>query len=157
MGHDLPAIVEIYNHYILNSQATIGTEPFTPDQRKSWFASYAGNPSHVLLVIEDEGRVAGFAGAGPYRPEAAFERTIESTVYVAPDRIGRGYGRALYQELFLRIGKMDLHRALAGIALPNQASVALHRKFAFEDIGVFSEYAVKRDRCWSSLWMQRSL
>jgi phosphinothricin acetyltransferase len=156
-GRDLPAMTEIYNHYILNSQATFDTEPFAPDQRKSWFDNYAGNSSHVLLVLEDEGRVSGFAGAGPYRREAAFDRTVETSIYLAPGAIGRGFGRALYQGLFLRLEKTDLHRALAGIALPNEASVALHRKLGFEDIGVFSEYAVKWDSYWSSLWMQKML
>ena len=70
---------------------------------------------------------------------------------------GQGVGSALYRMLFDDLATEPVHVALAGIALPNDASVALHRKFGFTEVGVFREYAVKNGRYLSSLWMQRLL
>jgi len=76
-------------------------------------------------------------------------------VYLDPAVLGQGIGSALYAVLFGALLKEDIHVALAGIALQNDASVALHRKFGFTDVGVFHEYAIKNGRYIDSLWMER--
>ena len=79
------------------------------------------------------------------------------SVYIDPEVRATGVGSALYGALFEALRAQDLHLAVAGIALPNDASVALHRKFGFTDVGVFDEYATKHGAYISSLWMQRRL
>jgi phosphinothricin acetyltransferase len=82
---------------------------------------------------------------------------VEFGIYLDPRFRGGGVGSALYECLFDQVSSEELHLAVAGIALPNDASVALHRKFGFTDVGVFEEYAVKHGAYISSLWMQRRL
>ena len=78
-------------------------------------------------------------------------------MYLDPDFLGQGIGSALYTVLFEALLREDVHVALAGIALPNDASVALHRKFGFTEVGVFHEYATKDGGYINSLWMERRL
>ena len=100
--------------------------------------------------------VLGFAASGPYRSDyAAFSRTVEVSISLAPAARGQGVGTLLYTALFDRLVDEPIHVALAGIALPNEASVALHRRFGFTDVGTFQEYAMKNGHYISSLWMQR--
>lgn len=102
-----------------------------------------------------DGRVAGVASSGRYRPRAAYDTTVETSVYIAPDSVGRGLGSALYGALFDALDGERVHRAVAGIALPNDASVALHRRFGFERVGRFSEEGWKFDRFWDVDWYER--
>jgi phosphinothricin acetyltransferase len=82
---------------------------------------------------------------------------VETTVYLDPAATGRGVGSMLYQQLFTELQAEDVHRAFAGVALPNPASVALHRRFGFTDVGTFTEVGRKNGRWWDVLWLQRSL
>jgi phosphinothricin acetyltransferase len=82
---------------------------------------------------------------------------VEVSAYCRDGWTGRGVGAALYEALFDSLRGLDLRRAFAGIALPNPASVALHRRFGFGDIGVFHEAGRKFDRYWDVLWMERGL
>jgi phosphinothricin acetyltransferase len=97
----------------------------------------------------------GYAGSQRYRRHEAFSETVEVTIALQAGCRGQGVGTALYRELFSCLAGEKIHVALAGIALPNDASVALHRKFGFTDVGTFCEYAVKDGQYISSLWMQR--
>jgi len=157
----LPADVEglraIRNHYITASHATFDEEPLSPEAVELWFRLFGSAGPHRLLVAEGEGRLLGFAGSQPYRNHPAFRRTVETSIYVAPGQERAGVGSALYAALFLALADTRLHRAVAGIALPNEASLALHRKAGFTEVGIFSEYAVKRGQYLSSIWMQRAL
>jgi phosphinothricin acetyltransferase len=101
--------------------------------------------------------VLGWAASGPYRDHPAFARTVEFSVYVHPRHRGASVASALYSSLLDDLASQDVHLAVAGIALPNDASGALHRKFGFTDVGVFDEYAIKHESYISSLWMQRRL
>jgi L-amino acid N-acyltransferase YncA len=76
---------------------------------------------------------------------------------LAPEVRTKGVGTLLYQELFSLLKNEPLHLAVAGIALPNDASIALHKKFGFEEVGVFKEYAIKNCKYISSIWMQKRL
>ncbi|GHB22387.1 GNAT family N-acetyltransferase [Salinicola rhizosphaerae] len=155
----LPAIVNILNHYILNSYARFETMPLSVEGRREWFSQFLDDSTPACMLIAQEGNdVLGFAGAQRYREGEAFRQTLETTIYLAP-AYGekRGLGSQLYGELFERLSGQDLHRALAGIALPNAASVALHEKFGFERVGVFDQYACKNGRYISTVWMQKPL
>lgn len=154
---DLPELVQIYNHYVTNSQATFDTEPVTVESRAGWFETFSGVGPYRLLVAADGDRVAGCASSGPYRDHPAFARTVEVSVYLHPEVRSQGIGSALYGPLLENLRAEDVHVVLAGIALPNDASVALHRKFGFSEVGVFEEYALKHNAYISSIWMQLRL
>jgi phosphinothricin acetyltransferase len=108
-------------------------------------------------VARDATRLLGWCSSQPYRAHPAFARTVETSVYIAPDAAGTGVGSALYRRLFDDLAGQGLHRAVVGIALPNEPSVRLHARFGFRPVGVFDEYAHKHGRAISSQWMQRSL
>jgi len=82
---------------------------------------------------------------------------VETSIYCAPEATGRGIGAMMYQVLFDALKNEDIHRMLAGITLPNDASIRLHRRFGFTEVGVFSENGRKLDRYWDVVWMQRPL
>ena len=154
---DVSALVDLRNHYVANSFATFDEEPLTTEFIHSWVAAFNPESPHQLLVGHAGGQLLGFCSSQPYRSHPAFARTIETSVYVSPGAGGRGVGSALYERLFQALQRHELHRAVVGIALPNEASVNLHEKFAYMKVGVFNEYAVKNGRYVSSQWMERSL
>jgi len=156
-GDDVPRLTDIYNHYVARSQATFDIDPFTVEQRREWFSHYAPTGRHRLLVAEDDGVVCGFATSSPHRPRAAYATSVETSVYCAPERTGRGIGSMLYARLFDELAGEDLHRALAGITLPNDPSVSLHERFGFVKIGEYSEVGRKFGRFWNVAWFEKSL
>ena len=122
-----------------------------------WFNEHTEGARYRLFVGEEGGRILGYAGTGKFRHKAAYDTTAEVTVYCAPDATGCGIGRMMYQRLFDALRNEDLRRLVAGITIPNEASIALHRRFGFREVGVFSENGRKFDRYWDVLWMERSL
>jgi len=154
---DAPALLELRNHYIVHSFATFDEAPLTLPAIEAWVERQATNGPHVLMVARAGGRLLGFCSSQPYRAHPAFARTVETSIYVAPDAAGQGVGCALYGRLFEHLDQQALHRAVVGIALPNDASLRLHARFAFRPVGVFDEYAHKHGRPISSQWMQRAM
>jgi phosphinothricin acetyltransferase len=154
---DLDRITEIDNYYIANSNATFFIEARKPEERLSWFTNYKEDGPYRMIVCEVDGVVQGCAFSSRYREHFAFDQTIEVSVYLAHEVRTKGIGTALYQELFSVLRTEPLHLALAGIALPNEPSIALHKKFGFEEVGVFKDYAMKNGTYISSVWMQKKL
>jgi len=158
VADDLPALTDIYNHYIVHTAVTFDLLPFTPDERRSWFDAHGTTgPYRLLVATEYDGIVVGYATTSRWRPKAAYQTTVESSVYVHPSAIGRGCGRALYDALFQSIAGEDLHRIVAGISLPNDASIRLHEKFGFRSVGVFCGVGRKFERYWDVAWFERPL
>lgn len=155
---DLPALTEIYNHYIVHTPITFDVAPYTVEQRRAWFDAHAASGRHRLIVAIDEaGSIAGFATTSRWRPKAAYDTTVESSVYCHHDRRGRGIGRLLYESLFAAIAREDVHMIVAGATIPNDASVALHQRMGFTQVGVFTGVGRKFDRFWDVAWFQRPL
>ncbi|NEE02412.1 GNAT family N-acetyltransferase [Phytoactinopolyspora halotolerans] len=154
-ARDLPGIVEIINDVAAHSMATFTTTPIAVRDRIPWFEQFASTGPHRILVARRGEHVLGYACSQPYRQLEAFRETVEVSIALNPAFRGKGVGTALYRALFDSLSAERVHVMLAGIALPNDASVALHRKFGFSDVGVFREYAVKNGQYISSLWMQR--
>jgi phosphinothricin acetyltransferase len=152
---DLPRLTEIYNHYVIHTPVTFDVETYTVERRESWFQQFSATGRYRLLVAEDAGLVIGYAGTTRFRPKAAYETTVETTVYCAPDALGKGIGRQLYQALFEDLKGEDIHRFVAGYALPNPGSAALHAHFGFKLVGVFSENGRKFGKYWDVAWMER--
>jgi phosphinothricin acetyltransferase len=152
---DLARMTEIYNYYVLNTPVTFDVEAYTVERRETWFGQFGSTGRHRLLVAEEDGAVMGYAGTTRFRPKAAYETTVETTIYCAPEAVGKGMGRRLYTELFELLKGEDIHRFVAGYALPNAATEALHRRFGFKVVGVFSENGRKFGKYWDVCWVER--
>src|SRR5258708_28636063 len=105
---DLPALTDIYNHYVVNTAITFDLQPFTPEGRRAWFDEHAASGRHRLLVAAHDGHVIGYATSSRWRPKAAYETTVEASVYCRADAVGRGVGTALYTPLFHALRPADL-------------------------------------------------
>jgi len=154
---DLPALTAIYNHYIVNTAITFDIDPYTVEQRLPWFEQFAGSGRHQLFVALEAGTVVGYAGTGPFRPKRAYETSVETTIYCAPQATGHGIGTRLYTVLFDALKGEDVHRALGGITQPNEASMALHRRFGFVEVAGFTENGRKLGRYWDVAWLEKHL
>jgi len=157
VGADLEALRRIYNHYVEHTPITFDVEVRSSEDRREWMSHYAESGRHRLLVAELGGAAVGYASSSPHRARAAYQTSVEVTVYLDPEHTGRGLGRSLYRALFDALAGEDVHRVYAGITLPNPASEALHRGFGFRDIGVFHEVGRKFERYWDVLWLEKPL
>jgi phosphinothricin acetyltransferase len=101
--------------------------------------------------------VIGYACSSQFRTKPAYETSVETSIYLAPDAVGRGAGSRLYEYLFKALEDEDVHRAYAGIALPNPASIGLHERFGFKRVGHFTEQGRKFGRYWDVAWYEKSL
>jgi phosphinothricin acetyltransferase len=110
-----------------------------------------------LLVAAESGHIVGYAGTGRFRAKQAYDTSVEATVYCAPGFTGRGIGSLLYAALFEAIANEDINRILGGITLPNDASMALHRRFGFRQAGVFTANGRKFGQYWDVAWVERAL
>jgi phosphinothricin acetyltransferase len=154
IAEDLPRLTEIYNHYVLNTAITFDIEPYTVETRLPWLAQFADGGRHRLLVAEIDGAVVAYAGTHQFRTKAAYDTSVEVTIYCAPDATARGIGSALYTALFDAVRDEDIHAFIAGITLPNDASVALHERFGFRPAGVMHGVGRKFDRYWDVGWYE---
>jgi len=152
---DLPAVAAIYDHEVAAGVATFDLEPRPLSAWRERLASTEVG-DHVL-VLEVDGAVAGYATSSAYRPKAGYRHTRETTIYLSPAAHGRGLGRSLYDALLGLLVGDGVHLALAAVALPNPASLALHRACGFEEVGVMREVGFKHDRWIDVLWLQRLL
>jgi len=154
---DLEALTRLYNHYVIHTAVTFDMEPYTPERRRPWLAQFSPGTRHQLFVAERDGDVVGYAGSMPFRPKAAYETSVEATIYLEPSAQREGLGGRLYETLFASLAGHDVHRVLAGITLPNEASLALHRRFGFSEIGVMREVGRKHGRYWDVVWLDRGM
>jgi phosphinothricin acetyltransferase len=154
---DLPALTDLYNHYVETSHVTFDTHPFPVERRAQWFSHYDTSGPHRLFVATANGDPVGYATSGTFRDKPAYSTSVETTVYVHSSRPGGGVGSALYTALFAALRDEDVHRAYAGIALPNDASIALHRKFGFVEVGTYREVGRKFGRYWDVAWFEKPL
>ena len=146
--NDLPALLEIYNHYVLHTPITFDIEPRTLGQRQAWFDGFAASGRYQCFVAVKDGQTVGWASSHPYNERAAYDTTVSSSIYLAPQICGQGLGKRLYGTLFEALAGEDIHRIFGGISLPNEASVRLHQAFGFEPVGVYQEVGRKFGRFW---------
>ena len=153
---DLPAIAAIYNHEIANSVATFDLEPPTLTYWHDRLGS--DHPGDHLLVAESpDADVLGYAYSWSFRPRPAYYRTRETSVYLDPAARGLGVGRVLYEGLLRAMAGAGVHTAVAMVALPNPASVALHESVGFEYVGTMRQVGHKFDRYIDAAWYQKLL
>lgn len=154
-AEDLPQLLAIYNHHVRHGYATFDETEATLAERRAWFATYSRTGPHRLLVAVDGDRVLGYATSSPYRPHPAFRHTVETSIYLDPRATGQGLGGRLYDALLATLATTSAERIVAAVALPNDASVALHLSRGFSVVGTFTEYAVKGGHRISSTWFER--
>ena len=141
LATDAPTLAAIYAVFVRESYATFAlAAPTVADWVRHIETADTGAGHHVL-VAETGGIVAGYAYAAQFRSRPAYGRTVEVSIYL--DRPGQGLGKALYAELFALLDRGPAHRAIASIALPNDASVALHERFGFRHAGTLTEVGYK--------------
>jgi phosphinothricin acetyltransferase len=154
---DLVAINDIYNHYIRETAITFEVEPVTMDARRAWFGHYAPAGRHRLFVAAAGEDVLGYATSSEYKDRAAYETSVEVSVYLDPGSMGRGLGSRLYAALLAALEHEDVHRAYGGVAMPNPASVALHERFGFRQVAYFTEQGRKFGRYWDVAFYEKAL
>lgn len=139
---DAARIAAIYNHYVTDTVITFELDPVPVEEMAARFGEInaQGLP---WLVAESDNAVVGYAYAGRWRARAAYRHSVESSIYLAPDVVGRGIGRALYAGLIAELRRTDAHVVIGGAALPNPASVALHAALGFEQVAHFRETGFK--------------
>lgn len=145
---DLSALLDIYNYYVSNTPITFDLEPRTLAQRQEWLDGFDKSGRHQCFTAIIGGRVVGWACSAKFKEKAAYETSVETSVYCALGYTGRGLGRRLYETLFQSLRSEDIHRAYAGITLPNEASIALHLAVGFRPVGTQREVGRKFGRFW---------
>lgn len=153
---DAQQLADIYNHYVRETHITFDLEPVDRANREQWITAYNRNPRHRLFVGIDDGDIIGYASSSQFRYKPAYDLSVETTIYLDHRRTGKGYGTRLYQHLLDSLGQTDVHRYYGIIALPNDASVDLHRRFGFQDRGILTEVGYKFKKYWDTLWMEKS-
>ncbi|MBV9271918.1 MAG: N-acetyltransferase [Candidatus Eremiobacteraeota bacterium] len=152
---DAPQIAAIYAPIVTDT--TISFEEQAPDAGEMALRIEKVMQRYPWLVAVDEAGVAGYAYATEHRSRPGYRYSVEVSAYVAQRARRRGAGRQLYERLFADCAEREFHRAFAGVALPNDASVALHTAVGFEPIGVYHEIGFKFGRWIDVAWFQRGL
>lgn len=156
-SRDLPALLAIYNHYVLSAPVTFDVEEKTLEDRKVWLANFAVTGRYQCFVAERDSNAIGWACSLKLHDRAAYETSVLTSVYLAPSEVGQGLGRRLYETLFDAIADQDIRRIHAGITYPNPASVALHERMGFRLIGVQTEVGRKFGKYWDVGLYERGL
>ena len=145
----------IYGPYVTGTAVTFETEPPGAGQMAERIAEAID--THAWVVLEEDGRVCGYAYGARFKHRAAYRWSCEVSVYVELGRRRTGAGMQLYAALFERLEARGFRIAVAGMTLPNEASVGLHRAMGFEPVGTFRNIGYKFDAWHDVFWTQRPL
>jgi phosphinothricin acetyltransferase len=140
---DAAAVAAIYNHYVRHTIITFEEQEVSVEAMRARIDEITS--THPWLLADD-GEVVGYAHAYPWKTRSAYRHTVESGVYLRPDAVGHGRGTRLYTELLRLLREGGVHAVIAGIALPNPASVALHERLGFQPVGCLREVGFKLGR-----------
>ena len=141
---DAAMIAEIYNYYVLNTCITFETDPLSVEEMSQRISECQDN-GLPWLVAEHANKIVGYAYASKWKGRCAYRYSVEATVYLDRAATSKGWGTGLYTELFSRLAENGVHAVISGIALPNEASIALHEKFAMQKVAHFKEVGHKFD------------
>lgn len=153
---DAQAISALYDYYVANTPITFDIEPKSRKVREDWLNQFSDQGRYQLFIAEWDGVLAGYSCSMQFRIKAAYDTSVETSVYVAHGYHGKGVGRALYSQLFDVLKSQEVHRAYAGITEPNPGSVALHEAFGFKNVGTFHEVGLKFEKYWDVAWFERA-
>lgn len=144
---DVPGIFAIYDHEVLHGTATAQTIPFTAEEREAFFARHTPDLHPLVVAVEPDGFVAGWAGLSPWSPRQGYRRTAENSVYVHRSRHGRGIGSALMTDLLARtLRDTPVRLVIARPSEDNVASIRLHESLGFQTVGVLRNVIEKFGR-----------
>jgi phosphinothricin acetyltransferase len=152
---DAARCAEIYAPYVRDTAVSFETEPPSAEEMAQRIG--AAQERHAWLVLADACGVAGYAYGGPFMARDAYRWSTSVSVYLEQGRRRTGAGRALYEALLERLATRGFRVALAGIALPNEASVGLHRALGFEPVGTYRRVGWKFGSWHDVAWYQRPL
>lgn len=141
---DAEQIAEIYNYYVLNSHATFEIEAVSVAEMEKRIGEISVKYPYFVLFAEDN--ILGYAYASLYKTRAAYQNSVEISVYVRNGIHQKGIGTQLYTKLFEELGKSSFHAIIAGISLPNEPSVRLHENFGMKKVAHFEEVGFKLGR-----------
>lgn len=153
---DAPQVADIYNHYVRDTVITFEEEAVSPKEMASRIEDNLASRL-PWLVAEDAGAIIGYAYASKWKGRCAYRYSVESTVYLRSSSKSRGWGSRLYEALFAELEGRSIHSVISGIALPNEASIALHEKFGMEKVAHFREVGFKFGRWIDVGYWQRTL
>jgi L-amino acid N-acyltransferase YncA len=152
---DAAACAAIYAPYVRESTVSFELEPPTPEQMAERITT--AQVRHAWLVLEEDGRVVGYAYANRFSTRPAYRWSVEVSIYLERGRQRSGGGRRLYETLLERLAERGYRRAMAGMSLPNEASVAFHRALGFTPVGVYSKVGWKHGAWRDVAWVQRTI
>ena len=152
---DAAACSAIYAPYVTDTAISFETEPPSCAEMAARIA--AAQRAHAWVVLVQDGRVIGYAYGGPFKVRLAYRWSCEVSVYLERGRQRRGGGRALYTALFARLAARGFRTAVAGMTLPNEASVGLHRAMGFEPVGTYRRIGWKHGSWHDVAWTQRTI
>jgi L-amino acid N-acyltransferase YncA len=155
---DVAAVAAIYGHHVLHSTGTFEEVPPSEAEIAARIAAVRALKLPYLVSADDAGRVTGFAYASAFRPRPAYRYTAEDSVYIHPDQMGRGLGKALVAEVIAACAALGVRQMIAVIGdSANAGSIGLHRSLGFEDAGVGRAFGFKFGRWVDVVWMQKTL
>ncbi|MGV8882192.1 MAG: GNAT family N-acetyltransferase [Rhodoglobus sp.] len=155
---DLPHVREIYNHYVMNSTVTFDEAPMTLAELRKKFAKITEKRMPFIVAENPGGQLLGYAYVYPWKEKAAYRFTVENSIYLGPAATGKGLGRVLLSELIDRSKDAGIKEIIAVIADRGaDASIAMHKKFGFKEIGHMGRVGFKFDRWLGTVLMQKSL
>jgi phosphinothricin acetyltransferase len=146
-----PQIMEIFNEVISSSTALYEYQPRSMDTMRSWFETKSASNFPVIGLIS-QGTVLGFASYGAFRPQPAYQFTVEHSVYIHQDHRGNGYGKFLLEEIIKRARASQMRSTIGVIDAQNLASIRLHEQLGFKQVGMVQEAGFKFDR-----WLDAAL
>ncbi|WP_100612015.1 GNAT family N-acetyltransferase [Confluentibacter lentus] len=138
---DAKQIVDIYNYYVLNSIVTLDLVPFSVQDFEEKIKTISSQ--FPFIVYEENNVLLGYAYANTFRTKPAYNRTVELTIYLKYDALGKQIGKKMYSELLDQLKKQNYHVVIGGLTLPNDASIKLHEKFGFDKVAHFKEVGYK--------------
>ena len=141
---DAAQIAEIYNYYILNTHHTFETEALSAEEM--WERISETSDIYPFLVAEFEGEIQGYVYATQFKLRQAYKHSVEASIYVRHQAKQKGIGSALYEVFLEELKETDVHAIMAGISLPNEASVKFHEKQGYEKVAHFKEVGYKLGR-----------
>lgn len=154
---DVEPISSIYNQAVLTTTATYDYEPESLDRRVAWYQEHVSLNLPVFVAVAEDGEVVGWSSLSPYHRRPGFRFTVENSIYVASGWRGQGVGQLLLEPLIIRGSQLGLRSIIAAVDATNEASLRLHARFDFREVGRFPEVGFKFDRWLDVVYLQRKL
>ncbi|MBU3058163.1 GNAT family N-acetyltransferase [Pseudomonas indica] len=151
---DLAGILEIYNDAVLNTTAIWNEKTVDLANRRAWLAERNAQGYPVLVAVDEQDQVLGYASFGDWRTWDGYRHTVEHSVYVKNDHVGAGIGKALMRALIDRARALGKHVMVAGIESENRASIHMHQQLGFVHVGQLREVGTKFGRWLDLTFMQ---